>query len=194
MRWNATLRVFDASSMIYAWDNYPITQFPSLWKWIASQIEQQQLTMPVVAFDEVAHKAPDCGAWLKQQDIELISISNAILQDAVRIKSLIGIVNDNFHPKGVGENDILIIAAAKVEGADLVSDEERQIVSPVEPRKRKIPAVCGLPQVGVPCLASTSLNTSGVLGWSSVSRVPITLGMILFKRQPKYDHINKLTY
>jgi hypothetical protein len=56
--------VFDASSMIYAWDNYPIKQFPPLWNWIARQIERKILVMPRVAFDEVAGKAPDCGEHL----------------------------------------------------------------------------------------------------------------------------------
>ena len=61
------MRVFDASSMIYAWDNYPVGQFPGLWEWIAGQIETKELMMSSVAFDEVNHKAPDCGEWLKDK-------------------------------------------------------------------------------------------------------------------------------
>lgn len=53
------MQVFDASSMIYAWDNYPVRQFPGLWQWIASQIKVEALVMPSVAFDEVAHKTPE---------------------------------------------------------------------------------------------------------------------------------------
>jgi hypothetical protein len=59
------MQVFDASSMIYAWDNYPIKQFPPLWKWIAQQIKERLLVMPRVAFEEVADKTPDCGDWLR---------------------------------------------------------------------------------------------------------------------------------
>ena len=107
------MQVFDASSMIYAWDNYPIRQFPGLWEWMATQIEEKKLVMPSVAFEEVANKTPDCGEWLKDHDLELLEISNAILQDAMRIKGLLGIVGDGYHPKGVGENDILIVATAR---------------------------------------------------------------------------------
>jgi predicted nucleic acid-binding protein len=146
------MQVFDASSMIYAWDNYPVRQFPPLWEWMASQIEAKQLVMPTVAFEEVQDKTPDCGAWLKENNLEQLAISNAILQDAKRIKGLLGIVDDNYHAKGVGENDILIIATARFHGAELVSDEERQSTTPQVPAKRKIPAVCAIPAVSVSCI------------------------------------------
>jgi predicted nucleic acid-binding protein len=105
------MRVFDASSMIYAWDNYPVQQFPGLWKWMAGQIGAGELAMPSVALEEVAHKAPECAEWLKACDIEVLEINNAILQDAMRIKNLLGIVGDKYGG-GVGENDLLIIATA----------------------------------------------------------------------------------
>lgn len=146
------MQVFDASSMIYAWDNYPVSQFPGLWEWMANQNETKQLVMPSVAFEEVQHKTPDCGEWLKDNDLEQLAISNAILQDAMRIKELLGIVDDNYHAKGVGENDILIIATARLYEAELVSDEERQPTLPQVPSKRKIPAVCVMPTVSVPCI------------------------------------------
>lgn len=146
------MRVFDASSMIYAWDNYPIGQFPPLWEWMASQIEAKELVMSSVAFDEVNHKTPDCGEWLKENNLEQLAISNAILQEAKRIKGLLGIVDDNYHAKGVGENDILIIATARLHGAELVSDEERQTNQPQVSSKRKIPAVCAIPTVSVSCI------------------------------------------
>lgn len=138
--------------MIYAWDNYPIGQFPGLWEWMASQIEAKELVMPGVAFEEVQNKTPDCGEWLKDNNLERLPITNAILQDAKRIKGLLGIVDDGYHPKGVGENDILIIATARFHEVELVSDEERQTNLPQVSSKRKIPAVCAMQQVSVSCV------------------------------------------
>lgn len=146
------MRVFDASSMIYAWDNYPIQQFPGLWEWMANQIGQGELAMPSVALDEVAHKAPECAEWLKACDLEVLEISNAILQDAMRIKNLLGVVGDKYHPKGVDENDLLIIATAASRNAELVSDESKQKLPDI-PAKRKIPAVCSMNEVGVACIS-----------------------------------------
>lgn len=145
------MRVFDASSMIYAWDNYPIEQFPGLWEWMAGQIESKQLVMPSVAFEEVSHKTPECGVWLKENNLEQLAINNAIVQEAKRIKGLLGIANDKY-TTGVGENDILIIAAARLHKAELVSDEAKQPNLPKVPSNRKIPAVCVMPTVAVPCI------------------------------------------
>lgn len=146
------MRVFDASSMIYAWDNYPMQQFPGLWKWMAGQIGAGELAIPSVALEEVAHKAPECAEWGKACDIEKIEITNAILQDAYQIKALLGIAGDKYHPKGVDENDLLIIAAAANRIADLVSDESKQKLPDI-PAKRKIPAVCVMDEVGVTCIS-----------------------------------------
>jgi len=144
--------IVDASSIIYAWDNYPIRQFPGLWGWMAEQFADKHLVMPRVAYDEVDNKAPECAAWLKDANTELFEITNAIVQEALKIKNLLGISSDRFHSKGVGENDIFIIATASVNTVGLVSDEGRQQKLPDIPAKRKIPAVCSMDEVGVPCM------------------------------------------
>lgn len=145
------MRVFDASSMIYAWDNYPIGQFPGLWEWMAGQIESKQLVMSSVAFEEVGHKVPECSEWLKDNDLELLPVTGAILQGAMEIKASLGITGDAYHAKGVDENDLIIISTARSKGAELVSDEAKQ-PGPIQvPSKRKIPAVCAMPKVSVPC-------------------------------------------
>ena len=79
-------------------------------------------------------------------------VSNRILTLANSIKAMVGVAGDNYHPKGVGENDLIIIATAKDLGVELISDEGRQKAPPKEPRKMKIPAVCDLPGVSVSCI------------------------------------------
>lgn len=149
--WRAILQVFDASSLLYAWDNYPIVQFPSLWEWMAGEVSSGQLSMSSVAIDEVKHKSIECHAWLKGNQITAHAISNVIAQDAMRMKGLLGITDDNYHPKGVDENDLLIIATARALHVLLVTNESRQYGQNILP-KSKIPAVCEMPSVHVQCM------------------------------------------
>lgn len=146
------MQVFDASSMIYAWDNYPKDLFPPLWDWLASQIQAGNLQIPEVAHDEITYKVPDCADWLSAQGLEPMEITNEIVQQAVAIKTILGIANDEYHPKGVDENDVLVIAAAKQTQIVLVSNESPQPKRPDEHRKLKIPAVCKLDGVDVECI------------------------------------------
>ncbi len=143
------MHTLDASSILHAWDNYPLTQFPGLWDWLAAEIQAQRLSIALVALDEVGHKSPDCLTWLKSQNIRRLAMSNDVIQAAMDIKQHVGIQNDQYHPKGVDENDILIIASAQYHGATLVTNEARQSSSLKEPTRRKIPAVCDLPGVAV---------------------------------------------
>ena len=146
------MRVLDASAIIHAWDNYPFAQFPGLWGWLTSEIKSHELTIPSVALEEVGHKAPECAQWLKSAAVLKLPMSEAVVMAAMAIKQAIGVVNDQYHPKGVDENDLFIIAAAKVHGAELISNEARQLGAQAEARKYKIPAVCDMPEVSVPSL------------------------------------------
>ncbi len=146
------MQAFDASSIIHAWDNYPIIQFPGLWDWMASQIAEKKLVMPSVAYDEVANKIPECGEWLRDNKIELLAITNPILHEALKIKNLLGIVGDSYHSKGVGENDIFIIATASINNTGLVSNEGRQPKLPDNLAKSKIPVICAMSEIGVTCI------------------------------------------
>jgi predicted nucleic acid-binding protein len=143
---------FDASSIIHAWDNYPIEHFPPLWNWLSEQIADGHNSIPLVAMDEVNSKTPECHAWLKAQGITVLPLTNAILQQAARVKILLEIAEDNYHSKGVGENDLFIIATAKFAGLTLVSEEGRQFRLPEVKAKYKIPAVCSLQDVAVECI------------------------------------------
>jgi len=140
----------DTSSIIYAWDNYPIDNFPPLWRWLGEQISNGAFVMSEVAFQEVENKMPECAKWLSDQGITKIKVSNEILEEAMRIKGLLGISEDNYQSKGVGESDLIIIAAASVTGSELVTNEARQTTLPSIPANMKIPAVCDSPDVRVP--------------------------------------------
>lgn len=144
--------LFDASSIIHAWDNYPPALFPPLWDWLSQEILNGNLAIPGVALDEVAKKTPECAAWLKDNDITVFPLTSDILAESLRIKHLLGIEEDQYNAKGVGENDIFIIATASVNGLMLISDEGRQFVKPVNRAKYKIPAVCELEDLGVTCI------------------------------------------
>ena len=67
---------FDASSLIHAWDNYPIENFPPLWKWFADQIDQDLFSTPKIALEEVLQKSPECGEWLKKKAMSPLNIEN----------------------------------------------------------------------------------------------------------------------
>lgn len=142
------MRVIDASSIIYGWDNYPPEQFPKLWAWVAEEIESAELVIPKVAFDEVKNKLPECADWLTEQNISKLSPTNDVLRKSLEIHALLGIVGDAYG-KGAGENDILIIATAFVAGGELITNENVQNNLPSKLKNCKIPAVCGLPEVRV---------------------------------------------
>lgn len=90
------MQVFDASSMIYAWDNYPYGQFPGLWTWMADRVEKGLIQMPDIAVEEVGHKVPECVLWLRDANLQKISVTEAILLEAFRIKGLLGIEEDKY--------------------------------------------------------------------------------------------------
>ena len=151
---------FDASSVLHAWDNYPIENFPPLWGWVAKHVTDNYFNIPQVALEEVLRKSPECGEWLKDADITVLPLTNDVLQEASAIKQLLGITEDNYHPKGVGENDLLIIATAKISDLQLVSEEGLQFRLPSDMPRYKIPAVCDIDEVGVTCIQFIELVKS----------------------------------
>ena len=142
---------FDASSTIYGWENYPLSQFPRLWDWLGNQIGARLVTLSETADKEVWAKLPICGQWLKDQGLAVVVDTPATLLEASRIKTLLDIVGDGYHPNGVGENDLLIIASVKIGGGTLVSDENKQPILPPNRRRYKIPAVCAYLNSPVRC-------------------------------------------
>ncbi|MEO7496692.1 MAG: DUF4411 family protein [Massilia sp.] len=155
--------VFDASSTLYAWDNYPIHQFPRLWDWLGQLVSRREIAFAAVAYLEIHYKAPDCSAWLEQEKAYTIDVTNAIAQAALAIQRVLGIAHDDYG-SGVDENDIFVIATAKTHKCSLVSDEAVQALPPKNKKKYKIPLVCSMPEVGVSCMNFVSfLKQSGAV-------------------------------
>ncbi len=149
---------FDASSMILAWDNYPPENphFDSLWQWFSEQIDNKNFGISEKALDEVSHKIPECGEWLKNNTVEVYPLTATSLATAQKIKTVLDIVEEQY-TKGVGENDLLIISIAKECEAILVSEESRQNNLPALKSNYKIPAVCDMPEVNVECVSFLEL-------------------------------------
>lgn len=144
------MQTLDSSSIIYAWDNYPPKQFPPMWKWIATQVRSGKFVLSQVAFKEVKDKFADIAVWLMSHEVEILDITDEIVQTAFAIKALLGITEDQYGG-GVGENDIFVIATAKVLQVPLIADEAIQNILPQNKKNYKIPAVCSMDDVNVKC-------------------------------------------
>ena len=141
----------DASSMIYAWDNYPIEQFPALWEWLCEEIETGNLSVSKVAYEEIKNHYDECADWMDECNIVKHDVTNDILRLSLKIRGELGIEGDRYGG-GVGENDILIIATAKSLNTILMSNEKVQTGLPANKKNYKIPAVCRLDVVSIDCI------------------------------------------
>ena len=140
---------FDASGIIYAWDEYPIANFPKFWEWIDAEIRAGNCVISQVALDEVSHKYEECAKWLRDKGIRQIGLTDEILRLANEIKTLLEI-DEEAYGAGVDENDLMIIAAARIEADVVLKQESRQAFDLTRRKKNyKIPAVCEMPKVGV---------------------------------------------
>ncbi|HEG4445818.1 TPA: DUF4411 family protein [Aeromonas hydrophila] len=156
------MQVFDASSIIYAWDSYPIDQFPALWEWMVERVQKRLIIMSQVAIEEVGHKYPECEAWMTNAGLHKIPVNEQILLQALHIKQLLGIHEK--YGSGVDENDLLIIATAKVHICELVTDESLQLTPNKLKANWKIPAVCRMSDVNVTCTSFLNyLKKSGAV-------------------------------
>lgn len=154
------MRVLAASSALHAWDNYPIENLPTLWLWLESEVAVGRIVIPRVALDEIGHISPECRQWLHEIDGFMpVEVDNIIATHALLINSEIGVQNDQYG-SGVDANDVIIIATAKARGFALVSNESRQPSLPSNMKQYKIPAVCNLQNVNVPCINFADLIKS----------------------------------
>lgn len=145
------MRAFDTSSIVHAWDNYPIQKFPTLWAGLALQLIAGEIAFPSVVIDEIRFVSPDCLRWMNEVGYRQLPITDAILLLALEIREYLGIDNPR-GSGGVGENDIFIVCSAALNRCGIVSNEAIQAIPPANKQKFKMPAVCALQRLNVDCV------------------------------------------
>ena len=149
------MRSMDTSSIIHAWENYPISMFPHLWAWFAEEIKTKNLIFSEVVAKELRPKSDECLAWIKAQHKagkgkffpkteQNIQIAERIRGDLLAGSEAAELAEEG---EGVGMNDLHIIALAEVQKTVLVTNEKRQnfahlVASNARKETYRMPAVC----------------------------------------------------
>ena len=119
------MRVYciDTSSLIAAWqERYPIENFPPFWVKVDALIEAKRLTAPIEVLNETKKRSDELHGWLKARPSMFRELDDAIQIEAAQVL-------EQF-PRLVGERklrtsaDPFVIALARVEGLELVTDEK----------------------------------------------------------------------
>jgi hypothetical protein len=113
----------DTSSLIAAWqERYPIGNFPSFWAKIDVLIAEERLLAPIEVLHETKKRSDELHTWLKVQKSMFRELNDDIQIEAAKILSQF--------PRLVGEKklrtsaDPLVIAMARVEGLQIVTEEK----------------------------------------------------------------------
>ncbi len=150
----------DANIFITAWNSgYPIRVFFSLWEQLAQCRNDFVLIKPV--FDEIdpissADKKLPMAKKREKYSLRVWMIDNHF--DAEPITDEINAVSlelekeyeTNNDPKGANQNDIILIAYAKVKEKIVVTFEEEQPQKPGKKKNCRIPLICD--EQGVDCI------------------------------------------
>ena len=118
-----TVYCMDTSSLIAAWqERYPIENFPSFWTRVEELIEAGRLVSPVEVRHELSKRSDELHAWLKARPGMFRELEEPIQIEAAHILGQF--------PRLVGERklrtsaDPFVIAMARVEGFQIVTDEK----------------------------------------------------------------------
>jgi predicted nucleic acid-binding protein len=113
----------DTSSLIAAWqERYPIENFPSFWAKLDALITEGRLLAPIDVLHEAKKRSDELHTWLKARKSMFRELNDDIQIEAARVLAMF--------PRLVGERklrtsaDPFVIAMARVEGLQLVTDEK----------------------------------------------------------------------
>jgi predicted nucleic acid-binding protein len=133
----------DTSAIIDAWvRNYPIQQFPRLWKNLEALIHKQELCSTEEVLHELEKHDDEVYKWAKSQQKLFVPIDEEIQQmvaDILKRHPLL--VNSNKSRSGA---DPFVIALAQVNNCKVVTSERK---SPNPTKKPHIPDVCDARQI-----------------------------------------------
>jgi hypothetical protein len=119
------MRVYciDTSSLIAAWqERYPIENFPPFWDKLDALIDEERLMAPIEVLNEMKKRSDELHVWLKARPSMFRELDDAIQIEAAQVLAQF--------PRLVGERklrtsaDPFVIALARVEGLELVTDEK----------------------------------------------------------------------
>lgn len=142
----------DSSVFITAWyKQYPPRIFKPLWDLIAQHNEKLVLLKPI--FDEIEPMTSDdrkrplklkqerfaLRLWLETNRFPVMEVSHDMNCESLRLEKEYQIRNFG---KGANQNDVMLIACAKLLDMTVVTFEEVQTTLPAEKRRYKIPAIC----------------------------------------------------
>lgn len=150
----------DANIFITAWNkDYPPHVFSTLWKQLAQHQSDIVLIKPI--FDEIdpilssdqslpkdkkKEKYP-LRVWMEDNQFTATPIADDVKAISLNLEKE---YETNNNPKGANQNDITLIAYAKMEGKTVVTFEGEQPQKPEKKCNYKIPLVCD--EQGVECI------------------------------------------
>lgn len=113
----------DTSALIEAWQvDYPIENFPGFWSRMEELIDAGRLVAPEEVLRETAKRSDELHVWLNARKQMFKDLVEAVQIEAANVLSK--------YPRLVGERklrtsaDPFVIALARVEGYQIVTDEK----------------------------------------------------------------------
>ena len=142
----------DANIFITAWyKSYPIDIFSSLWEQISKCRNDIILIKPI--FNEIEPISPSdkklskekkiakypLRIWMEENRFDATEINDDTSSESLALEKKYEIHSES---TGAGQNDITLIAYAKIMGKTIVTFESEQPQKPVKKNKYKIPLIC----------------------------------------------------
>ena len=142
----------DANIFIECWNrNYPFDIFPSLWEKVAPLQNNIILIKPI--YDQIVPKEKrdrerdPLSIWLGENHFIKTPIDNETKKLSLELEARYQITDQS---KGVDQEDLALIAYAKIKNKIVVTLEGQQKQKPKKKKNYKIPLVCN--EEGVSCV------------------------------------------